>query len=230
MRAADSGAEAVPSPGSRPARSRAALWWSLSTGASVLGTEGAAGYLHSTVALTLAVAEVTTVLVSAVILLVVILVVTLHGSDEDREHLYRFLRWAGNRPEPTAPPDPPVAPAVTGDARSGLKTGIPPVGHAYGPMQEPKGTRAILPVLEEPLPDGVITLRQWAQRIGRAPATVVTHWQQRPGFPSPIGQLPSQTRQRGGTGESLYAEAELDAWRMTQASLQQDKRRSIHQP
>jgi len=222
--AADGSAGSVPALGTRPASSRAALWWSLSTGVSVLGTEGAAGYLHSTAAMTLAAAEVTTLMISALGLLVVILMVVLHARDEDREHLYRFLRLVGNRPEPAAPP---ATPFVTGNAESGMKAGTPAVGHANGPRREAKRTRAALPVLEEPLPDGVITLRQWAERIGRASSTVITHWQQRSGFPSPIGQLPSQSRQRGA-GERLYAKTELDAWRMTQARLQRVICQAIH--
>ena len=87
----------------RRPRSRAAVWLSLSTSASLLGTAGAAGYLHSALGLALAAAEVTMVLIAALTILVVILVVILHGNDETREHLFRFLRWAANRPEPPAP-------------------------------------------------------------------------------------------------------------------------------
>jgi hypothetical protein len=229
------GAEAtggvVPAPVSR-ARSGAALWWSLSTGASVISTDGAAWHLHSTVALTLAAAGSATLLISALTLLVIVVVVTLHGSDEDREHLYRLLRWARNRPEPTGPPAVPAdtSNAADGsDSGQGMKPGISAIGHANGPAREPRRMRAILPVLEEPLPDGVITLRQWAQRIDRAPSTIETHWRQRPCFPSPIGQLHSQSRRGGHIGQRLYAETQLDAWRMTQANLQQGERRSIPQ-
>ncbi len=229
------GAEAtggvMPAPVSR-ARSGAALWWSLSTGASVISTDGAAWYLHSTVALTLAAAESATLLISALTLLVVVVVVTLHGSDEDREHLYRLLRWARNRPEPTGPPAVPAdtSNAADGsDSGQGMKARIVAIGHANDPAREPRRMCAILPVLEEPLPDGVITLRQWAQRIDRAPSTIETRWRQRPYFPTPIGQLHSQSRRGGHIGQWLYAETQLDAWRMTQANLQLGKRRSIPQ-
>ena len=91
-------------------------------------------------------------------------------------------------------------------------------------MPEPIGTRTLPPLLKRPLPDGMITLRQWAQQIDRAPSTVITRWRQKPGFPSPIGQLPTDSRRRNVTGESLYIETELDAWRMAQVGLGRNKK------
>ena len=227
------GAEAtggvIPAPVSR-ARSGAALGWSLSTGASVISTDGAAWYLHSTITLILAAAETAALLVSALTFLVIVIVVTLRGSDADREHLYRLLRWARNRPEPMGPPAVPAdtSNAADGpDSGQGMKAGISAIGHANGPMREPRRIRSILPVFEEPLPDGIITLRQWAQRIDRAPSTIETNWRQRPRFPTPIGELHSQGRRGGHMGQRLYAETQLDAWLMTQTSLQRAKRRSI---
>ncbi len=224
MRAANSDAGGAPTTGSPP-RSRAPAWWSLSTGAGVLATAATAGYLRSTVGLILALAEVSILLITALILLLVGLAVILHGSKEARDNLFRFLRWARNGPEP---PTPPEISADTGHVTNAMKTGIPSAGHAGGLNRGPERTRAVLPVLEEPLPYGVITLCQWARRIDRAPSTVVTRWRRRPGFPNPIGQLPSESRCHGEAGEGLYIETELDVWRMTQAGLHRNKRRSIH--
>jgi len=103
MRAGDSSAGAVPPMDPRRPRSRAALWLSLSTSASLLGTAGTAGYLHSRVGLALAAVEVTVLLIAALTILIVLLVVILHGNDDTCERLFRFLRWAANRPEPPAP-------------------------------------------------------------------------------------------------------------------------------
>jgi hypothetical protein len=223
-RAADSGARGALSAGSPP-RSRAPVWWSLSTGGGVLATAGAAGYLRSTVGLILALAEVSTLLITALILLVVGLLVILRGSKEARDNLFRFLRWARNGPEPPVPPE---TSADTGHVTNAMKSGIPSAGHASGVKRAPERTHTVLPVLKEPLPYGVTTLCQWARRIDRAPSTVVTRWRRRPGFPSPIGQLPSESQRHRDASESLYIETELDVWRMTQAGLHRNKRRSMH--
>ncbi len=216
IRVANSRAGSMPSLEPRRSRSRVAVWWSLSTSASLLGTAGTAGYLHSTVGLALAEAEATTLLIAALTLLVIVLLVILRGSDEAREHLFRLLRWAGNRPEPPAP-------ATTNYRKSGTKPGTPTPGHADGPVRA-TGMRTLLPVQKAPLPDGMITLRQWAQRVDRAPSTVITHWRQRPGFPSPVAQLPAASCHRGAAGESLYIETELEAWRMVQIRPGRSKR------
>lgn len=102
----------------RPSKRKPATWLSLSTVASILGTAGAAGYLHSTVALVVAAIELTVLLVIVLTLLIVILVVILRGSDEARKHLFRLLRWVANRPEPPAPSD---APVVDADSRITLE-------------------------------------------------------------------------------------------------------------
>jgi len=60
----------------------------------------------------------------------------------------------------------------------------------------------VLPVLAEPLPEGLITLHQYGQQAGR-PAALT--WGSRPGFPGPVGQL-SPSRRR------VYREAEIGQW------------------
>ena len=80
------------------------------------------GYVHSTIGLALAAAEAMIVLVTGLTLLMLVLVVVLHGSDETREHLFRFLRWAANRPQPPAPSE---AHAATGHTEGGMKRDIP---------------------------------------------------------------------------------------------------------
>ena len=79
------------------------------------------------------------------------------------------------------------------------------------------------PLLKRPLPDGMITLRQWAQQIDRTPSTVMTRWRQKPGFPSPIGQLPTESRRRNVTGESPISKPSLTpgAW-LKSASVEQE--------
>ena len=51
------------------------------------------------------------------------------------------------------------------------------------------------PQLEEPLPPGHITLKDYAPQTGRALGTIETHWRPKPGFPEPVGELPSRGRQ-----------------------------------
>jgi hypothetical protein len=214
----------VPRLRTRPPRARVAVWWSLVTSANILGAAGAAGHFHSSIALALAAAEISMLLLSALTLVLVTLAVALRGTNETCERLFRLLRWASNSEEPPVPPRPTdlqaelEPPTVTTNTRGDANIGVPPVGDASSQQLNVKRTRQTLPVYPEPLPDGVITLRQWAQRIGRARSTV-THWQQRPGFPSPVGRLPIQGRHWGGVGESLYSETQLDYWHMTQAGL-----------
>ncbi len=67
------------------------------------------------------------------------------------------------------------------------------------------------------LPAGLVTLQDWAERIGRSPRTVINHWRPRPGFPAPVGRLPRPVH--GGRGRLLYEERALDAWREAQPDL-----------
>jgi hypothetical protein len=226
MQPADSGAAGVAIAVPLTAKSRAPVWWGLSTGAGFLATAGTAGYLRSTLGLILAVVEVAIVLISVLILLVVGLVVILGDSNEARDNLYRFLRWARNKPEP---PTPPEAAAARGQVTAAVTTRIPAAGHASGLSRGSERTHAVLPVYKEPPPHRLITLHQWAQRIDRAPSTVVMRWQRRPGFPTPIGWFPSEGR-GDDAGDILFVETELDAWRMTQVGLQRNKRRSMPPP
>src|SRR5260370_10246840 len=66
--------------------------------------------------------------------------------------------------------------------------------------------------IDEPLPPGLVTLSQWAARVGRSPGTVRSRWSQRPGFPQPCGRLPGRGRHGGGLGELVYRSADLGAW------------------
>jgi len=66
------------------------------------------------------------------------------------------------------------------------------------------------PVIATPLPPGMVTLSQWAARVGRSPGTVRSRWSRRPGFPSPVGRAPGRGRHGGGRGELVYRAADLD--------------------
>src|SRR5260370_31808487 len=66
--------------------------------------------------------------------------------------------------------------------------------------------------IDEPLPPGLVTVSQWAARVGRAPGTVRSRWSQRAGFPQPCGRLPGRGRHGGGLGELVYRSADLEAW------------------
>jgi hypothetical protein len=74
---------------------------------------------------------------------------------------------------------------------------------------------------------GLLTLADWAQRIGRAPRTVINHWRPRPGFPPPAARLPGPAR--GGVGRLLYERRALDAWRETQPDLGLPRRVDLSQ-
>jgi hypothetical protein len=78
----------------------ATAWRRFGTGAGVLGAEGAAGYLHPALGITLAAVDAIVPLIVAVILLAAIL----RGSSQTAERVFRLLRWVTNRPEPPAPP------------------------------------------------------------------------------------------------------------------------------
>lgn len=62
------------------------------------------------------------------------------------------------------------------------------------------------------IPPGWITLRRWAPRHGRTFGYVQRYWRGQPGFPAPVGELPSRGRHGGGRGELLFDEAALDTW------------------
>ena len=68
------------------------------------------------------------------------------------------------------------------------------------------------PQLEEPLPPGHITLKDYAPQTGRALGTIETHWRPKPGFPEPVGELPSRGRHGGGRGRLVYLTHQLDAF------------------
>jgi hypothetical protein len=77
-------------------------------------------------------------------------------------------------------------------------------------------------LLEQPLPPGQTTLRDYAESLGYSPRYVRDTWGQRDGFPEPVGELPSQGREgrgSGGLGELVYEEKALDAFRARHADL-----------
>lgn len=74
-------------------------------------------------------------------------------------------------------------------------------------------------LLELPLPPGLITLRDYATRIGYSAGYIRMFWRKRAGFPEPVGELPPRGRRGGGLGELVFEEKALDAFRATQADL-----------
>jgi len=74
-------------------------------------------------------------------------------------------------------------------------------------------------LLERPLPPGLTTLRDYAERIGYSFGYIRLYWGQRDGFPSPAGELPPRGRRGGGRGELVYDEKALDAFRGRHADL-----------
>ncbi len=77
-------------------------------------------------------------------------------------------------------------------------------------------------LLELPLPPGLTTLRDYADRLGYSSRYIRQFWGQRDGFPEPVGELPSQGRAgrgSGGLGELVYEEKALDAVRARYADL-----------
>jgi hypothetical protein len=81
------------------ATARSAIFRRLSTGAAVIGVEGAAGYLHPAVGTALAATDIIVPAAVALILLAAILC----GSTQTCERVFRLLRWIADRPEPPAP-------------------------------------------------------------------------------------------------------------------------------
>jgi hypothetical protein len=69
------------------------------------------------------------------------------------------------------------------------------------------------PVLDEPLPAGLITLEDYAPKIGRSARYIMYYWRPMPGFPKHVGQLRTRARNGGGKGRKVYREAALDAFR-----------------
>jgi hypothetical protein len=80
-------------------------------------------------------------------------------------------------------------------------------------------TRDPYPLLERPLPRGLATLAEYAQRVGRSKDYIRTYWRPRPGFPDPVGKLAAQGRNGGGRGELVWKIAALDAFRASQHDL-----------
>src|SRR5260370_1506855 len=75
-------------------------------------------------------------------------------------------------------------------------------------------------LLEQPLPPGLTTLRDYADRLGYSSRYIRQYWGQRDGFPEPVGELPSQGRLgrgSGGPGELVYEEKALNAFRARHA-------------
>ena len=74
-------------------------------------------------------------------------------------------------------------------------------------------------LLERPLPPGLTTLRDYAERIGYTFDYIRLYWRQRDGFPEPAGELPPQGRHGGGRGKLVYEEKALDAFRARYTDL-----------
>jgi hypothetical protein len=76
-------------------------------------------------------------------------------------------------------------------------------------------------LLEQPLPPGLTTLRDYADRLGYSPRYIRQYWGHRDGFPEPVGELwPGRLgRGSGGLGERVYEEKALDAFRARHADL-----------
>ena len=78
------------------------------------------------------------------------------------------------------------------------------------------------PLIAEPLPPGLTTLRDYAERIGYSSRYIRQHWGKRGGFPEPVGELPSRGRigrGSGGLAELVYEQKSLDAFRARHADL-----------
>jgi hypothetical protein len=74
-------------------------------GLGVASGEGAVGYLHPAVGMSLAIAD-------AAVMIVIILTMigtAIFGSDRACERVFRQLRWLANRPEPPTPAGPQAA-------------------------------------------------------------------------------------------------------------------------
>jgi hypothetical protein len=75
------------------------------------------------------------------------------------------------------------------------------------------------PVLEEPLPPGVLTLDDYASRAGRSKDYIRIFWRPRAGFPDPVGELRATGRHGGGRGKLAYSQAALDQFRAANPDL-----------
>lgn len=73
-------------------------------------------------------------------------------------------------------------------------------------------------LLERPLPPGLTTLRDYAERIGYSYRYIQRSWVPRRGFPAPVGTLPARSG-RGGPREIVYEEKALEAFRARHADL-----------
>jgi hypothetical protein len=75
------------------------------------------------------------------------------------------------------------------------------------------------PLLEEPLPAGMVTIDAYAAKIGRRPRYLLHYWVSREGFPEPVGELPGNGRHGGGRRRKVYDEAALVTFRAGQPDL-----------
>jgi hypothetical protein len=75
------------------------------------------------------------------------------------------------------------------------------------------------PLLEEPLPPGMVTIDTYAAKIGRQPRYLLHYWVPREGFPEPVGELPGSGRHGGGRRRKVYDEAALTTFRAGQPDL-----------
>lgn len=83
-----------------------------------------------------------------------------------------------------------------------------PAGDVDGRLTQRDDASPRLPVMTEPLPSHLTTIRTWSAEIGYA-HTAVLRWQRQPGFPAPLAQL---RRASGGRMAPVYNRADLAAY------------------
>lgn len=81
------------------------------------------------------------------------------------------------------------------------------------------------PVLSLPLPEGVVTLADYAGKVNRGEQYLRMHWAAQEGFPEPVGTLPRPGSR--GRGRFAYREADLDAFRRSGTYLHGLGRRTL---
>ena len=69
------------------------------------------------------------------------------------------------------------------------------------------------PVLQRPLPPGLVTLHDYARDIGYSAEAIRVHWKRRRGFPEPVGQVPGPA----GPPAPVYEARRLETFRAAHA-------------
>ena len=70
------------------------------------------------------------------------------------------------------------------------------------------------PVLERPLPPGLVTLQDYAHDIGYSAEAIRVHWRKLPGFPEPVGQV----SRPAGLPAPVYEARRLETFRAAHAN------------